>query len=103
MIVGPFSTTPVPWTEGLHLWKEEDMQYVIRNVTRNSKTWATVFAVAATVGMVNMSAARADEAQAKSLFKAMSDYMAAQKAISFEYDTNLEVVTKQNQKLGLAS
>ena len=33
----------------------------------------------------------------------MSDYLAAQQAISFEYDSSLEVVTKQNQKLGLAS
>ena len=33
----------------------------------------------------------------------MSDYLAAQKAISFKYDTNLEVVTKEHQKLLLAS
>jgi hypothetical protein len=47
--------------------------------------------------------ARADEVTAKSLFKAMSDYLAAQKAISFTYDSNLEVVTKDDQKLDLAS
>ena len=33
----------------------------------------------------------------------MSDYLAAQKAISFGYDTNLEVVTNDHQKLLLAS
>jgi hypothetical protein len=33
----------------------------------------------------------------------MSDYLANQSAISFEFDSNLEVVTKQGQKLGLAS
>ncbi|MEK1889268.1 MAG: DUF2092 domain-containing protein [Phyllobacterium sp.] len=48
-------------------------------------------------------AAGADEAGAKKLMKAMSDYLAAQKAISFNYDTNLEVVTKDHQKLLLAS
>jgi hypothetical protein len=48
-------------------------------------------------------AARADEEAAKSLFKAMSDYLAAQKAISFSYDSNLEIVTKDKQKLALAS
>ena len=48
-------------------------------------------------------AARADEAAAKSLLKAMSDYLAAQKAISFSYDSNLEIVTKDKQKLALAS
>ena len=79
------------------------MPHTARKVIRDAKTWAIVFAVAATVGMANMSAARADEAQAKSLLKAMSDYLAAQQALSFEYDTNLEVVTKQKQKLGLAS
>ena len=47
--------------------------------------------------------ARADEAAAKSLLKAMSDYLAAQKAISFSYDSNLEIVTKDKQKLALAS
>jgi hypothetical protein len=47
--------------------------------------------------------AQADEANAKSLLKAMSDYMAQQKAISFDFDSTLEVVTKDNQKLGLAS
>jgi hypothetical protein len=53
--------------------------------------------------MASTPAVQADEAQAKELFKAMSDYMAAQKAISFDYDANLEVVTKEGQKLGLAS
>ena len=47
--------------------------------------------------------ARADDTEARHLLKAMSDYLAAQKAISFVYDTNLEVVTKDNQKLLLAS
>jgi len=47
--------------------------------------------------------ANADEADAKRLLKAMSDYMAAQKAISFGFDATLEVITKDNQKLALAS
>jgi hypothetical protein len=47
--------------------------------------------------------ARAGEKEAKDILKAMSDYLAEQKAISFSYDTNLEVVTKDHQKLLLAS
>jgi hypothetical protein len=47
--------------------------------------------------------ARADEASAKALVKAMSDYMSAQSAISFSFDTDLEIVTKDKQKLALAS
>jgi hypothetical protein len=45
----------------------------------------------------------ADEADAKRLLKAMTDYVAAQKTLSFEYDATLEVVTKDEQKLALAS
>jgi hypothetical protein len=69
---------------------------------KSAKMSAIVLAVAA-AGMASMSVARADEAQAKGLLKAMSDYLGAQKTISFEYDTNLEFVTKQQQKIGLAS
>ena len=46
---------------------------------------------------------KADEADAKRILKAMSDYMAAQKAISFGFDATLEVVTTDEQKLALAS
>jgi len=54
--------------------------------------------------MLGMSlAVQADEADAKRLLKSMSDYMAAQKALSFDYDATLEVVTKDDQKLALAS
>ena len=65
----------------------------------------SIFAVALalTIGFGAVTAARADEAAAKSLLKAMSDYMAAQKAVAFSYDSNLEIVTKDKQKLGLAS
>nr|WP_246752862.1 DUF2092 domain-containing protein [Sinorhizobium sp. BG8] len=44
-----------------------------------------------------------DSVEAKKLLKAMSDYLAAQKAISFGYDANLQVVSNAGQKLGLAS
>jgi hypothetical protein len=48
------------------------------------------------------SSAQAAEAEAKGLLKAMSEYLAAQKTISFGYDANFEVVTKDHQKLLLA-
>jgi hypothetical protein len=62
-----------------------------------------VLAVTAAMGATTISAGRADEANAKSLLKAMSDYLAGQKAISFDYDTTLEIVSTQQQKIGLAS
>ena len=57
------------------------MRRTVEKYTGIAKTAAAVLAVALIGGMANLSAARADEAQAKSLFKAMSDYMAGQKAI----------------------
>ena len=43
-----------------------------------------------------------DSAEAKRLLKAMSDNLAAQTAISFDYNSTLEVVTEDAQKLALA-
>ena len=79
------------------------MQYAFTMVTPSIKKWAIVFAAVAMVGAADMAASRADEAQARSLLKAMSDYLGAQKAISFDYDVNLELVSTQQQKIGLAS
>ena len=62
-----------------------------------------VLCLLAAAGTANLSAGHADEANAKSLLKAMSDYLAAQKAMSFDYDSNLEIVSTQQQKIGLAS
>src|SRR5215472_11983205 len=69
---------------------------------RSAKAWVIILA-AVLAGTAGISAARADETQAKSLLKAMSDYLAAQKAMSFDYDSNLELVSTQQQKIGLAS
>jgi hypothetical protein len=68
-----------------------------------NKRAGAIVAVLALAAMADISVARADEAQAKNLLKKMSDYLAAQKAISLDYDATFEVVTKQDQKLGLAS
>lgn len=76
------------------------MPYSPGKCARYVKACAAVFAV---VAMTGISAAHADEAEAKALLKGMSDYMGAQKAISFDYDTSLEFVTKEDQKLALAS
>ncbi len=64
----------------------------------------TIFAVGmASVMVVGSSTAGADEADAKRILKSMSDYMAAQQSFSFEYDANLEIVTPENQVIGIAS
>ena len=42
-------------------------------------------------------------ADAQRLLRAMSDYVARQELVSFDYDATFEVVTEAGQKLGLAS
>jgi len=64
-------------------------------------TAATVLATAIIVASVPV--ASADDSNAKTLLKGMTDYMAAQKSISFNYDASLEVMTKDDQKLALLS
>ena len=78
------------------------MQYINATV-HSARTWVIVLALAAIAGAADKKSASAPEENAKRLVKSMSDYLAAQKAISFDYDTVLEVVTKEHQKLGLAS
>jgi hypothetical protein len=65
--------------------------------------WAAAIALLIAAGLATMPPAHADESQAKALFKAMSDYLAAQKSFSFDSDTSLEVVTTQKQKIALVS
>jgi len=71
--------------------------------TRSVQKWGAVLTLVAAAGVANMSSGRADQADAKRLLKAMSDYLGAQKSMSFDYDVNLELVSTQQQKIGLAS
>ena len=82
------------------------MQHEIRNIMRSAMTGAialTAVAALATANKADTPSESPDQANAKKLVKSMSDYLASQQAISFDFDTNLEVVSKQNQKVGLAS
>ncbi len=79
---------------------------MIKRDTKNGQRHSAVIftvAMALSVALGTPLDARADEAAAKTLVKSMSDYMAAQSAISFSFDTDLEIVTKDKQKLALAS
>jgi hypothetical protein len=79
------------------------MMTIIRKAARSSAATICAAALALTMVSVTPFEARAGEPDPKNLLKAMSDYLAAQKSISFGYDTNFEVVTKDHQKLLLAS
>jgi hypothetical protein len=54
------------------------MHYAVLKRMSNVTTWAAVLAMTA---LASLPAAHADETHAKSLFRAMSDYLAAQQAI----------------------
>jgi len=79
------------------------MELTAQKFTGITMAGITGAALALVVALGAPPGASADEADAKNLLKAMSDYMAAQDAISFGFDATLEVVTKDEQKLALAS
>src|SRR6188474_1470307 len=76
---------------------------IVRNPVKISMAGISAAVLGLAIASGLPSGARADEASAKQLIKAMSDYLAAQKAISFSYDSSLEVVTSDKQKLALTS
>ena len=72
------------------------------NMIRRALRPATAAAaLALVIGMT--SPAQASEQDARNQLKAMSDYMAAQQNISLGYDTVFEIVTKDHQKLQIAT
>ena len=79
------------------------MKKTARKFLKLSLANLSAVALSLIVGLGTPSGVRADQAYAKSQLKAMSDYMATQKTVSFAYDATLEVVTTDNQKLALAS
>jgi len=67
------------------------------------RTVARLMAATAIAVPLVVSAAHANEAGAKEIFKKMSDYVSAQTAISFRYDSNLDVVSADSMVIGLSS
>lgn len=79
------------------------MSNVSFRLRRAAAAGGSALALALVLGGAASTGAGAGDAEAKSLLKAMSDYMAGQKAISFDYDANFEIVTTDDQKIALAS
>jgi hypothetical protein len=79
------------------------MKKTARQLVKNSVRSMPAMALSLIIGLGTSTGVSADEADAKRLLKAMSDYLDAQKALSFEYDATLEVVTKDEQNLALVS
>ena len=59
--------------------------------------------VAFTCVLAGASLAHADQTDAKQILKTMSDYLANESGLRFDYDSTLEIVTSEDQKLGIAS
>lgn len=64
---------------------------------------STALSVATAFALSLPASALAAEDEAKAILKAMSDYMGAQQTFTLDYDTSLEVVTADRQKIQLAS
>lgn len=65
--------------------------------------FGTMAAAAMLLVVGSAGALRADEAFARSQIDAMSRYLAAQPSLSFNFDTSLDLVTADDQKLTIAS
>ena len=72
-------------------------------MTHSSQTLKFTIAAVGLIASGGMVHANGDDAGARALLRAMSDYLAAQNSISFQFDSTLEVVTTDKQKLGFAS
>jgi hypothetical protein len=65
--------------------------------------WSVMLGTMLTMSVTLMSQAGAGSGDADKLLKAMSDYVASQKAISVTYDSDIEVITSQLQKIQFTS
>src|SRR4051812_40787218 len=65
--------------------------------------WSIALAVALTMSIAFMPRAEAQADDAGKILKRMSDYMASQKTLSLTYDTDIEVITPELQKIQFAS
>ena len=79
------------------------MTNVSHRLQRAAAAGGSALALTLMLGVAASNCAGAGEAEAKSLLKAMSDFMAGQKTISFDYDANFEIVSVDNQRIALAS
>ena len=52
---------------------------------------------------VAVTSAQADETNARQILAKMAEYLAGQQSLSFDYDSSLEIVTPENQKLAITS
>lgn len=71
--------------------------------TQDMRVGRRTAAAGALALMAVASPAAADETDAREILAAMSDYMTGLETFSFNYDSTLEVVTTEDQKIGIAT
>jgi hypothetical protein len=76
-------------------------RHTILNTTVRLAAFAAILSAGAILSSVSI--AHADDAHARVLFKEMSNYLAAQKSIDFDYDSSIEAVSANFQKLAFTS
>ncbi len=70
---------------------------------RNFRTAGALSLSAAILALAAAAPLRADEADAQRILQAMSDYLATEQILSFDYDSSLDIVTADLQQLSLAA
>jgi hypothetical protein len=79
------------------------MRYQLGKIGTAARIAALTVTVSAGAILSSVSTASADDAQARVLLKEMSNYLAAQKSISFDYDSSVEAVSAGFQKFTFTS
>ena len=69
---------------------------IVRRLTHSKRRIAAAFIALIVAAPLQV---RAEEDDARKILKAMSDYVAAQANLSFKYDTDLEIITPEIQKI----
>jgi len=74
-----------------------------RRIRRSTRAALAVAALSMAAGWAAATPAAAEDDEAKAAFKAMSDFLVSQKTFSASYDSTLEIVTVNLEKVSLAS
>ena len=83
--------------------RQVHMTAMTRTLSGTRAAALSAAAISLLIGLAAPGTASADEASAKALLKGMSDYMATLKAFSFDYDTSLDAITPDLEKITFAS
>jgi hypothetical protein len=83
--------------------KPMKMQDAADNAIGRVARWPILVGTILTMGASLVPEARAQDGDADKLLKAMSDYVASQKAVSVTFDSDIEVITSNLQKIQFTS